>query len=339
MDDVTPTGEPPETTPGEPPLTLQEVTAFARLARGLAVAATVDDLLEVVAHEVLGSLALEEVVVYLVDHQRGRCVPAAAYVAGGDQGHRPVSRREEIPLGEGSVGRVAATGATQLVADRQRRPEVAGDALPGRSLLAVPVKADDLVLAVIASGHHEPAFFTSRHVEVFTAVARFAAPRLNLERLLAEMTRQKEFYERVLDALPTQIGVLSPSGVFEYVNPAAIADAAMRRWIVGKTNADYGARRGLPMEVVAQRVARQQQVTDTGRPVEFRETFRTRDGQQRHYHRYLAPVLDADGTVRHLVSGGGDVTDVRALEARVAALEAELAATRAASGGDAPTAP
>jgi PAS domain-containing protein len=226
-----------------------------------------------------------------------------------------------------------------LVADRQRRPEVAGDALPGRSLLAVPVKADDLVLAVIASGHHEPAFFTSRHVELFTAVARFAAPRLNLERLLAEMTRQKEFYERVLDALPTQIGVLSPSGVFEYVNPAAIADAAMRRWIVGKTNADYGARRGLPMEVVAQRVARQQQVTDTGRPVEFRETFRTRDGQQRQYHRYIAPVLDADGTVRHLVSGGGDVTDVRALEARVAALEAELAATRAASGGDAPTAP
>lgn len=338
MDDVIPTGEPPESTPGEPPLTLQEVTAFARLARGLAVAATVDDLLEVVAHEVLGSLALEEVVVYLVDHQRRRCVPAAAYVAG-EQGQRPVSPREEIPVGEGSVGRVAATGTTQLVADRQLRPNVAGDTTPGRSLLAVPVKADDLVLAVIASGHAEPAFFTSRHVEVFTAVARFAAPRLNLERLLAEMTRQKEFYERVLDALPTQIGVLSPSGVFEYVNPAAIADPEMRRWIVGKTNADYGARRGLPMEVVARRVTRQQEAADTGRPVTFDEAFRTRDGQLRHYHRYIAPITDADGTVRHLVSGGGDVTEARALEARVAVLEAELAAVRAAASGDAPTAP
>jgi PAS domain-containing protein len=339
MDDVTPTGEPPETTPGEPPLTLQEVTAFARLARGLAVAATVDDLLEVVAHEVLGSLALEEVVVYLVDHRRRCCVPAAAHVAGGEHGHRPVPQREEIPLGVGSVGRVADTGATLLVADRLLRPAVAGDAPPGRSLLAVPVKADDLVLAVIASGHHEPAFFTSRHVEVFTAVARFAAPRLNLERLLAEMTRQKEFYERVLDALPTQIGVLSPSGVFEYVNPAAIADAEMRRWIIGKTNADYGARRGLPMEVVARRVTRQQEAAETGRPVMFDEAFRTREGQLRQYHRYIAPITDADGTVRHLVSGGGDVTEVRVLEARVAELEAALAAARAASGGDAATAP
>jgi BMFP domain-containing protein YqiC len=43
--------------------------------------------------------------------------------------------------------------------------------------------------------------------------------------------------------------------------------------------------------------------------------------------------------VRHLVSGGGDVTEVRVLEARVAELEAALAAARAASGGDAATAP
>jgi PAS domain-containing protein len=93
------------------------------------------------------------------------------------------------------------------------------------------------------------------------------------------------------------------------------------------------------MEVVAQRVARQQQVTDTGRPAEFRETFRTRDGQLRHYHRYIAPVLDADGTVRHLVSGGGDVTDARLLEARVAALEAELAVARGAAPGDPTPAP
>jgi PAS domain-containing protein len=293
----------------EEPITPQELAAFAKLSRGLATAGSLDELLAVLAHEVLGSLALERVAIHLVDGPRQRCRLTAAT---GDPGDAAVG--SEVAVGEGRVGKVAAAGVPHLL------PEGTGaDGASSGSALAVPILYDDQVLGVIDSTHHAPGFFTPRHLEVFTAIARFAAPRLNVERLLAEMTRLKEFYERVLDVLPAQIGVLSPSGVFEYVNPAAIADPEMRRWIVGKTNADYGARRGLPMEVVAQRVALQQEATRTGRPVEFDESFRTRDGQLRRYYRYIAPIVDADGTVRHLVSGGYDVTELRALQERAAA--------------------
>lgn len=293
----------------EEPITPQELAAFAKLSRGLATAGSLDELLAVLAHEVLGSLALERVAIHLVDGPRQRCRLTAAT---GDPGDAAVG--SEVAVGEGRVGRVASAGVPHLL------PEGTGaDGASSGSALAVPILYDDQVLGVIDSTHHAPGFFTPRHLEVFTAIARFAAPRLNVERLLAEMTRLKEFYERVLDVLPAQIGVLTPSGVFEYVNPAAIADPEMRRWIVGKTNADYGARRGLPMEVVAQRVALQQEATRTGRPVEFDESFRTRDGQLRRYYRYIAPIVDADGTVRHLVSGGYDVTELRALQERAAA--------------------
>lgn len=302
----------PDSEPLDPPITPQELSAFAKLARGLATATTLDDFLTVMAHEVLGSLALERVAIYLVDPHSRQCRVAVAFGAG--DGPFPGA---ELPVGEGRVGRVAATGVPVLSSGAPVDAPAADDDA-GRSALTVPITSDDQVLGVIDSAHRRAGFFTARHLEVFTAVARFAAPRLNVERLLAEMTRQKEFYERVLDVLPAQIGVLSPSGVFEYVNPAAIADPEMRRWIVGKTNADYGARRGLPMEVVARRVARQEEAARTGRPVEFDESFRTRDGQLRRYYRYIAPIVDADGTVRHLVSGGYDVTELRALQERAA---------------------
>ncbi|MBU6365692.1 MAG: GAF domain-containing protein [Gemmatimonadetes bacterium] len=314
----------------EPPITPQELSAFAKLARGLAVAGTQEELLGVLAHEVLGSLALERVAIHLVDGHRQVCRLAVAFGRAGG----PVPGTE-VPVGEGRVGRVAATGVAQLLAEQPpdewpASAPVAAHA-PG-SALAVPILYDDQVLGVIDSTHHAPGFFNARHLEVFTAIARFAAPRLNVERLLAEMTRLKEFYEQVLDVLPAQIGVLSPSGVFEYVNPAAIADPEVRRWIVGKTNADYGARRGLPTEVVAQRVALQQQATRTGRPVEFDETFRTRDGELRRYYRYIAPIVDAQGTVQHLVSGGYDVTELRALQERAAATDRAAAEGRTADG-------
>lgn len=312
--------------PHEPPessITPQELSAFARLARGLAVAGTQEELLGVLAHEVLGSLALERVAIYLTEPHQERLRLAVAFGRLGGEADEPevsasTASAPEVRVGEGRVGRVAATGMPQLMSALPLEHPAGGEAGAG-SALAVPIVYDDQVLGVIDSTHPTPGFFTARHLEVFTAIARFAAPRLNVERLLAEMTRLKEFYERVLDVLPAQIGVLSPSGVFEYVNPAAIADPAMRRWIVGKTNADYGARRGLPMDVVAQRVALQQEATRTGRPVEFDERFHTRDGQMRRYYRYIAPIVDADGTVRHLVSGGYDVTELRALQERAAA--------------------
>lgn len=326
----------PEDVEGAPALARREVAAFTNLARGLAEAQTLDAVLGVIATEVDGALGLEDCVICLVDHARGVCVRAPAH---GHPAPLPGAGRDplEIPVGRGTVGRAAATGVAQRVPDVRERPDHVDDGRRHRSELAVPILYDDLVLGVIASAHDAVGFFTPRHLEVVTAIARLSAPRLNVERLLAEMTRLTHFYEQVLDALPTQIGVLSPSGVFEYVNPAAIADPAMRRWIVGKTNADYGARRGLPMEVVAQRVAREQEAARTGRPVEFEETFRTRDGRLRRYYRYIAPIVDAQGTVRHLVSGGSDVTELRALQERVAAAErAEEPGGESAEGGAAP---
>ncbi len=130
----------------------------------------------------------------------------------------------------------------------------------------------------------------------------------------AEVVGLKEFYERVLDRLPTQLSVLSPSGVYEYANPAEVSDHALRAWMIGRTDAEYCARVGTSTDVITARAARMAAVRRNGRSLSYDETISAGPDDTRYFRRVLAPVMGDDGHVRHLVSAGIDVTAERLAE-------------------------
>jgi PAS domain S-box-containing protein len=130
----------------------------------------------------------------------------------------------------------------------------------------------------------------------------------------AALAEVMAFYERVMEALPAQLAVFSPDGVYEFVTPSAIADPETRDWIVGKTDAEYAAVRGLPPEVVAQRQERVQRVVRTRQSETFEESFTTRTGEVRHFRRHVVPVFNAEGAVQHVLGYGLDITDQRRAE-------------------------
>lgn len=122
------------------------------------------------------------------------------------------------------------------------------------------------------------------------------------------------FYERVLEALPAQLAVFSPDLRYQYATPSAIRDAALREWLVGKTDAEYGALRNLPPEVVAQRMGIIRRVVETKEEITFEESFTTRTGEVRHFRRFVSPVLDDQGEVVHVLGYGLDITEQRRAE-------------------------
>lgn len=127
---------------------------------------------------------------------------------------------------------------------------------------------------------------------------------------VSALARVTDFYKRVLDALPAQLAVFSPAGAYEYVTPSAIADPAVREWIIGKTDAEYGVFRGLPTAVWQQRRQLIRDVIAGGGSRTFDETFATRTGEIRHFRRFLSPVFDADGALLHVLGYGLDVTEL-----------------------------
>ena len=138
------------------------------------------------------------------------------------------------------------------------------------------------------------------------------------DQVRAEERREerKKFYERVLDALPAQVAVFDRDGTYMYVSPSAIADEEMRAWLVGKTDADYCARRGLDAAIAERRMARVRQVADTGTEARFQETLPVRrTNEERHLVRFYTPVIGGDGGTELVLGYGLDITDlVRAEE-------------------------
>jgi two-component system cell cycle sensor histidine kinase/response regulator CckA len=130
----------------------------------------------------------------------------------------------------------------------------------------------------------------------------------------SELAGLKEFYERVLDRLPTQLSVLNPLGVYEYANPAEVSDSELRAWLIGRTDVEYGARIGMSDEAVAARRARITAVRSDGQSLSYEETIGAGSDNVRHFRRVLAPVFGESGEVRHLVNAGIDVTAARLVE-------------------------
>ena len=130
-----------------------------------------------------------------------------------------------------------------------------------------------------------------------------------------EVVRLKNFFEQALEKMPAQLVVFDAEGRFLYANPSAVPDAESRRWIVGKTNVEYLARRGLDPKVARRRHAKLMEVVRKKQQLRFEESLVEEDGELRHFVRFLSPVCDAEGRVEQVLGFGLDVTERRRVRA------------------------
>src|SRR5262245_45126403 len=98
----------------------------------------IDDILWDVANQAVARLGLEDCVIYLVDEASGLLVQRAAFGPKNPKG-REILAPITIPLGQGVVGSVAATGRAERIADTRQDPRYICDDQMRLSELAVPI--------------------------------------------------------------------------------------------------------------------------------------------------------------------------------------------------------
>lgn len=142
-----------------------------------------------------------------------------------------------------------------------------------------------------------------------------------------EVARQKAYFEEILESLDAGISVFDRDGRFEYTSASSIREPHIRRWVVGKTMADYGRARGLPEEVIASRQRSITEAIEARKPNQFEQEITTPDGRVRQMLRRLIPIVDEAGEVVRLVGYSIDITERKAAELalQVAKDEAERA--------------
>ena len=151
----------------------------------------VDDICWNIAKTAIGELGFVDCVVYLVDETRSHLVQRAAH---GDKNpeEREILDPIVIPVGEGIVGSVAATGKLEWVNDTRVDKRYILDDSFRCAELAVPILLEGEVIGVLDSEHPEAHFFSDEDVKLFTTIASLASTRIHTALALERLEQQAE---------------------------------------------------------------------------------------------------------------------------------------------------
>ena len=124
----------------------------------------------------------------------------------------------------------------------------------------------------------------------------------------AEWLAPQRFYEELLCALPAPVAVLDADYRYVFCNPAAIASPDIRRWIIGRSDAEYVAYRNFPPELAQAREYHYLQAQQSRDTVFWEESFGTpaRTVQLRS----LTPIFAESGELALSIGHGMDITEL-----------------------------
>lgn len=130
----------------------------------------------------------------------------------------------------------------------------------------------------------------------------------------AQMNAQRMFYETILDNLPSDIAVFSPDHRYRFVNPVAVKDPSLRKWLIGKTDADYCVLRNKSMSIAEGRRALFNKVVADRKEYTWEEKIINRNNEEEYHLRKMSPVFDGEGNLELLIGYGMDITERKNIE-------------------------
>lgn len=129
---------------------------------------------------------------------------------------------------------------------------------------------------------------------------------------------QKDFYEKILDRLPTDVAVFDSNHRYIYLNPAAIQNGELRKFIIGKNDFEYAKHTGRADTFAKNtRAARFMQALESREIVEWEESIQRPDGEITDHTRKFAPVFLENGSLEMMVGFGLDITESKKIQEEI----------------------
>lgn len=118
----------------------------------------------------------------------------------------------------------------------------------------------------------------------------------------------KEFYETVLNKIPSEVVVFDKAHHYLFVNESAIKDKEKREWIINHTDYDYCKHFNKPISIAEERNKLFNKVIESKTQLEFEEETIGKDGECVNVLRRFYPVLDTNNQILHVIGFGIDIT-------------------------------
>ncbi len=139
---------------------------------------------------------------------------------------------------------------------------------------------------------------------------------LELNTLLADLqiaqeqaTFQRNFFECILNQLPTDFALLDDGSRYLFMSAHAVPDRALREWLIGKTDLDFCAFRGIDDTLAQNRIAKHREALEGSQPIQLLEIRPDRHGKMIHKLRTFMPIQGDHGQ-RLIAAFSHDITDL-----------------------------
>ena len=136
------------------------------------------------------------------------------------------------------------------------------------------------------------------------------------EKKLAEkkLEDQRKFYEDVLNEIPADIAVFDKNHTYLFLNPVAIKDPELRKWMIGKKDEDYCRKKNKPDYISETRKKIFNEVVVSKKLKSWEEKLVTPTGSTEYHLRNMYPVLDEKGEIKTVIGYGLNITNQKKIE-------------------------
>jgi PAS domain S-box-containing protein len=134
----------------------------------------------------------------------------------------------------------------------------------------------------------------------------------------------KEFYENVLNKIPSDVVVFDKNHKYLFVNEMAVKDPSKRAWMVGHDDYEYVEKYQKNISIAHERRRLFEIVKTQKKQLEFEEKLNALNGKSNWILRRYYPVLDKDGEILNVIGFGLDITIRKEAEEKIKQNEERL---------------
>jgi PAS domain S-box-containing protein len=160
----------------------------------------------------------------------------------------------------------------------------------------------------------QPIFDKKGKVTNFFAIEEDITEKINADKKLEEL---RDFYEKILDNIPSDIAVFDREHHYLYVNSMGIKDAKLRKWIIGKKDEDYIKERNKPISLLEGRRKLFNSIMKSKELKTWEEELKQPDGTSKYILRNMYPVLNNDYEVDLVIGYGVDITNIKNIQQQI----------------------
>lgn len=127
-----------------------------------------------------------------------------------------------------------------------------------------------------------------------------------------KLKAEREFYKDIINNVNADIAVLDQENKYQLINHAAMRNAELRKWMIGKSDLEYTRLRNKNEAVVEARLRMYKLVDELKQPVEWIEELEDEKGNKRFFVRTLKPFEKASSGYK--VGYGIDITALKVIQ-------------------------